>query len=151
MYKVGQKIYAKKVGLWGVVLGFSGVKFYDKFEFNDAENGLLARMENGDTAWLFLGDVEEFIEPKYKIGQKVYCYPSSYKDDPNMRDTAEIVKMSLNKQKKEYSYLAFQDDGGYPMAFMEGSIVLVPKKPNVCEMTLADVCKKLGRNIKIIK
>lgn len=96
--------------------------------------------------------VVKFIEPKYKIGDRVLAFPSI--DDAN--DIAQIVQVAVNKKLGECCYLAFTLESGLVLAFEEHRIKLVKKVSVDCacdveEMTLAQVCKKLGKNIKIIK
>lgn len=96
---------------------------------------------------------EKFIEPKYKKYQKIYAFPALHKSGDN-DDVAEIVAVNLNKVKGEYAYMAFGVNSGIRgmvCSFLESEIVPVVKSKPVVEMTLAEVCKKLGRNIKIVK
>lgn len=88
---------------------------------------------------------DTFVKPKYKVGQK-------FVNGNNW--VMEIVKSSLNKKKGEYYYMLFDANDGYGMVESESSLSRMERfnKPKeVEEMTLAQVCKKLGKNIKIIK
>ena len=90
--------------------------------------------------------VEKFLEPKFKVGDVIYCWKSI-----NTEDKGEIVKVALNKKRGTFSYLAFSYESGFPIALMENEVKLVEQKSKVEEMTVAQICKALGKEIKIIK
>ena len=151
-FKAGDKVYVKKVGKWAVVLSIAGIfKGITKYDIKD---------EEGYSGWVVEKDLEKFIEPKFKVGDKVLLFPII--DDVNdpQKGFGEIVKTALNKKLGRYIYVVFATDDGYPVLQREGEVVLAPKKKKDCvggvcegsvEMTLAQVCKKLGKNIKIVK
>lgn len=143
-FKVGQKVYVKRFGMWGRIV---------KFVF---DNRVLVKFENGQKITGPIEDCEKFIEPKYKVGQFIRCYPNSFKEDKSADDVCEIVKTSLNKKAGEYSYLAFNENGS-SFAFNESSVILAEctcDEP-VVEMTikqLEDLFESTtGGKLKIIK
>ena len=121
-FKFGDRVYLKKYGLVGVLYSIKG-------------DDVKILTENRKIVVVRIGELEKFIEPKYKIGTKIYCYPYSYMDE-NMDDTCEIVKSSLNKKMGEYSYLAFSETG-QAFAFNESQVIkkkkICPRKPVVIE------------------
>jgi hypothetical protein len=128
--KIGQKVYNKVEKKWGTITGLPGDEEYDNSRFAVASQGCTLMYE-GDgeyEKWTFTEDLEEYIEPKYQVGDIVYCYPSSRKPG-YMEDTCEIVKFALNKKKSAYSYLAFNDNG-YIFCFQEDEVLLVGKCRN---------------------
>lgn len=135
-FKVGEKVYVKEVGRWAKVIKYSELLYFIKDE-------------HGKKGYIEESYLERFIEPKYKVGDKVYAFPVlTYSEDK-----AEIVKCSLNKKRGEYSYLTFKTDTGFPIAMNESDVILygTRPKPEVKEMTMEQVCRELGKEIKIIK
>lgn len=89
-YKVGQKVYIKALGLWAIIERVIG--------------GVIVMAENKNRYAVTLNEIEPFIEPLFKVGDKFIVHDGK-------GWTTEIVKASLNKKKGEYSYLAFDEDG----------------------------------------
>lgn len=84
--------------------------------------------------------IEKFLEPKFKVGYKFVIN--------NIR--FEIVKSSLNKKLKTYSYLCYDLDTGAAWGVEEKEIpVKLSVKPEV-KMTLAEVSKALGKKVIIV-
>lgn len=120
----------------------------------EGERCIGVRNANGKRAyggWMPIHLFEKFIKPKYSIGTKVLAFPRL--DDAD--DLAQIVGRHLNKKSGEFTYLLFTVESGMPIALSESEIKL-PKRLVKCEcdveeMTLTQVCQKLGKTIKIIK
>ena len=138
-FKVGDKIYANKLGMWGVV------------DFV-CHAGITADMENKKNETFNYDEVENFIEQKYKIGTVVEMFPSLGKAH---HCAGEIVKASLNKKLKQYSYLIFAKDDGYIIAQNESEIVpIVNKKiinftPKEVEIKMNDILRNMGKDFII--
>ena len=128
-FKVGEKVYMNKVGYWAIIQKI--VK--NKYHIID---------ENGNAGWDVESNMEKFIEPKYKVRDMFYKYPSCHKDE-GMGDVCEVVKISLNKKAKEYSYLCF-DKFGYCKAFNESEVVPVEKKSKVITVSIKEIESKMN-------
>ena len=125
-FKIGEKVYVQKLGLWGVVVMFTA---HDKVKL---------KLENGNFIFGPITDCEKFIEPKYKIGTKIVAFPSC-----NYTDVAQIVGRHLNKKKGEYTYLAFTLESGLEIAMPESRVKLA-KVDGIKQV------KKLLENVKKI-
>jgi len=92
-FKKGDKIYVEQYKDWGIIEDLS-ISLYG------------VRMADGIYKAVGIEDrIEKYIEPKYKVGDKFMLLTGgSY-------IKSEIVKLSLNKKKKQYSYLMFDTDG----------------------------------------
>lgn len=117
-YNVGDKVYIKELGLWGKVERLTG--------------GIIVMAENSKRYAVTHQEIEPFIEPKFKVGDK-------FRVCPKKDWVTEIVKCSLNKQKGEYSYLCFDEDG-YERGICETELSqyhkLEKEKPQVYRMTV---------------
>lgn len=129
-FKIGEKVYIPKNGKWATVCGY-------------LLNKLFVEDEDGQKGNIQEKFVEKFIEPKFKVGHKFF-----FTKDTNIE--VEVVKASLNKKKKEYSYLCFDVKTGKEYAISESDIDPRCGTPAI-EMTLEQVCRELGKNIKIKK
>jgi hypothetical protein len=94
--KVGDKVYVKTLGLKAILKEIKG-------------NKVVVFTENNRMGFGTMDELEEFIEPKYKVGDIVIAFPAT-----SNKDEAQIVKCALNKKKKTYFYMAFcMDQTGY--------------------------------------
>ena len=132
-FKKGEKIYSNKLGMWGVI-DFSCFA------------GITANMENGENETFSHEEVEKFIEPKFKVGDKFEG--RSLKDMSTV--TIEIVKISLNKKLKEYSYLAFDVETGESYCLEDSDLLGFKKveKTKVVNFTIKEVEVKMNEILK---
>lgn len=110
--------------------------FTTKFTKSDLRDGMVVELANGNR-YLVLG--ENFIN---KIG---YLCISDYSD--GLDTDTEPYNWNVNKVYKSSAY-------NTDFIFKDEYLTLIwkrPKKTKPIEMTLEEVCKELGREIKIIK
>ena len=110
--------------------------FVTKFTKGDLRDGMVVELANGNR-YLVLG--ENFIN---KIG---YLCISDYSDGLDMN--TEPYNWNVNKVYKSSAYST-------DFIFKDEYLTLIwerPQKTTPIEMTLEEVCRELGREIKIIK
>lgn len=117
--------------------------------------------ELSDSNWMNKDEIEKFIEPKFKIGDRfeASCVEGFGKET----HVFEIVKVSLNKKKKEYSYLLFSLKNGDAMTALDSELITAKKvvkekviKQKVVNFTskevevkMNDILKSMGKDIII--
>lgn len=89
---VGKKIYVRPFNAGATVI-----------QVFPLENRVRVKLDDGPIVLGPIDDCEEFIEPKYTVGDKFICSAGDY--------VTEVVKLSLNKKRKEFTYLCFDNDG----------------------------------------
>lgn len=134
---------------------YSGVDYY-KFEAEDEyiilewedfmdSTFTKADLKNGDIVLLRNGVVQVYIESMnvFMLKDGGWNDAEKYNDDLTRGGFADIVAVRRPHHKHECTFEAFD--------LLYGTLLYDRERDDVEEMTLAEVCKLLGKNIKIIK
>ena len=108
-------------------------------KFSDLENGMAVKFNNGAIGMVYKG----FMTYDYII-----CNTGEYiaRNGADLDDSLESLKIKEVRSVQPYCNETLLNPN---KMFLLGDVVW--KQPETVEMTLAEVCKALGKDIKIIK
>ena len=131
---------------------FADVDYYTKIgytilEWEDFMNHTFTKadLKNGDIVLQRNGVVQVYIESMkvFMLKDGGWNDAEKYNDDLTRGGEFDIVAVRRPRHKHECTFEAFD--------MLYGTLVYDRERDDVEEMTLAEVCKLLGKNIKIIK
>lgn len=108
-------------------------------QLKDLENGMAVKFENGEIGMVF----KDFMTWNYIMDRTIKVM--SYGDNDSERYLEDCKIVEVRSVKK------FCNDAFLHPKTMFNRGVVIWEKPKVTEMTLEEICKALGKNIKIVK